>query len=158
VAAGDRYSLVLWLADCEASVAARAAPWLRTAADAGSAYAQFLYAEACKDGRYGVERDAARAVEYQRRAAAQGHALSQHRLGLMYFAGREVPKCPARCLELWRAAAEGGLAAAQVSMAACYANGYLGVQRDEAEARVWYERAARQGDAEAAAVLRTWGQ
>ena len=52
VTAGSRYSLVLWLGDCAASVRTGSAPWLAGAASAGSAYAQFLPAEALKVGRH----------------------------------------------------------------------------------------------------------
>ena len=79
VSSGNRYSLVLWLSDCAESVDAAATPWLLGAADAGSAYAQFLYAEACKTGRHGWAEDLPQAVEYQARAAAQ--AIT-HRLPL----------------------------------------------------------------------------
>ena len=39
----------------------------------------------------------------------------------------------------------------------CYASGYRGLQRDDAEARRWFERAARQGHIEAVMVLRRGG-
>ena len=140
------------------SVDAVAAPWLQPAAEAGNVYAQFLYAAARKSGSYGFEQDEAEAIEYQTRAADRGHALAQHELGMHYWAtshqgGAQSQK---RCLELWQAAAEAGLAAAQVSMATCHANGYMGLPKSDAEARRWYERAARQGHAEAALVLRNF--
>ena len=154
---GSRYSLVLWLSDCEESVQRRAAPWLKGAADAGSAYAQFLYGEFCKAGSYGVDKDTVTGVEYQQRAAEQGHALSQHQLGTLYWGGRAscgIEQSNEKCLAHWTAAAWAGLASAQVSLAMCYASGYLGLARDDNEARRWFERAARQGHAEAAAVLK----
>lgn len=151
---GDRYSLVLWLSDCEESARAGSTPWLRGAADAGSAFAQFLYAEACKVGRDGIEKDIRKAVEYQQRAAAQGHALSQHNLGILYWGGKGVGQSDATCLSLWRRAAEAGLAAAQVSMGMCYANGRLGLPQNTTEARRWYELAGAQGNAEALEMLR----
>lgn len=154
VSAGDRFSLVLWLSDCEESVAAGSTPWLRGEADAGSAYAQFLYSEACAAGRYGVAADVGRAVEYASRAARQGHALSQFALGFRFKSGSGVERSDERCLELWQAAAEAGLPAAQYNMGACHANGRLGLRASDAEARRWYEAAARQGHAEAADVLR----
>jgi len=43
---------------------------------------------------------------------------------------------------------------AQVSMGMCFSNGKLGLQKDDAEARRWYERAARQGHLESALMLR----
>ena len=94
------------------------------------------------------------AYEAVRLAAAQGHALAQHELGLMHRAGKGVPRSEERCLELWRTAADGGLAAAQFDMGRCYAYGYLGVAVDEARAVGWYEMAARQGHSGAADELR----
>ena len=156
VTSGSRYSLVLWLGDCAASVRTGSAPWLAGAASAGSAYAQFLLAEALKAGRHGYGQNAAGAAELQQRAAAQGHALSQHQLGMLFLTGNGVPKDGARCGQLWRAAAEAGLAAAQASMGMCHVDGRLGCHVDEEAAVGWYERAARQGHAEAADLLRAW--
>ena len=165
VAAGSRYSLVLWLSDCAESAHARVTPWLRGAADSGNAYAQFLYAEACKTGSYGVEQDLSRAVQYGLRAARQGHALSQHQLGFMYQAGRGVERSDERCRELWLSAAEAGLASAQLDVAKCLAYGFapfkpeyvelLGLSSRH-EAQRWFERAVRQGHVEAAEELRNW--
>lgn len=153
VTQGDRYSLVLWLSDCQESVDAAATPWLEGAAESGNTYAQFLYSEACQEGRYCVSQDEARAVDYASRAARQGHALSQHRLGYRFKAGRGVPQSDERCRELWQQAAAADLAAAQIDLARCFAFGYLGLS-DHAEARRWYEHAARQGHPDAAVELR----
>ena len=153
VTAGSRFSLVLWLSDCRASLEACAAPWVRQAADNGNAYAEFLFSDFSKSGRYGVAQDLDLAVEYVSRAARQGHALAQHRLGTMHRIGNGVEQSHERCLELWRSAAEAGLASAQADLAWSYANGALGV-KDAAEARQWYERAARQGHEEAMIVIK----
>ena len=100
--------------------------------------------------------DLAKAVDFRKRAASQGHALSQHRLGMMYWGGQGVPQSDRECRELWFSAARAGLAAAQFSLGMCFANGYIGLDRDDAEAERWYERAALQRHAEAAEVLTTW--
>ena len=93
---GDRYSLVLWLSDSAESVRARATPWLRAAADGGNAYAQFLHGAALRSGSGGAARDVGAAAEYWRRAAAQGHALSQLELGLL--GGRLIRHATQSCL------------------------------------------------------------
>ena len=85
-------------------------------------------------GCHGVRQDLAKAVEFRTRAASQGHALSQHRLGMMYWGGQGVPQSNEQCRELWRSAALAGLAAAQFSLAMCFANGYVGLDRDDGEA------------------------
>ena len=158
VSSGSRYSLVLWLADCQESVEAGTTPWLRGAAESGSPYAQFLYAEASRTGTYGVPHDLKVATHFLHSAAAQGHALSQHQLGMAYWTGRGVEgKSDAKCLELWGLAADAGLAAAQVDLAKSHRHGYLGLAPNEAEARRLYLLAARQGHADAAAILREWG-
>ena len=154
VTSGSRYSLVLWLSDCQESVEKAATPWLEGAADSGNAYAQFLYAECCKVGRYGIAKDLTKAVDYGHRAANQGHALSQHNLGYLYRSGTGVPQSHERCFDLWMQAAEGGLAAAQYDVAICFAYCNLGVAFDESKAMYWYEQAARQGHADAAMELR----
>ena len=120
VTRGDRFSLVLWLSDCQESVDAAATPWLRGAAESGNTYAQFLYSEACQAGRGGVNQDEGRAVEFASRAAGQGHALSQHCLGYRYKAGNGVLQSDERCRELWQQSAEAGLAAAQADLARCF--------------------------------------
>ena len=158
VTAGNRYSLVLWLSDSAQSMAQGTTPWLRAAADAGNAYAQYLYGDVCRQGAYGVGRDDDAAVDYFHKAANQGHALAQFHLGMLYWGGGSgVEQSDERCVELWRAAATAGLAAAQVKLGMCYASGYRGLQRDDAEARRWFERAARQGHIEAVMVLRRGG-
>lgn len=163
---GDRYSLILWLSDCKHSVQARVAPWLQPVAEEGNLYAQFLYGEACKAGRYGVARDVARGAEYLERAAAHGHALSQYQLGMMHWTGQGVEQSDRKTGEYLRASAEAGLAVAQVALANTYkywrkpgepGRGAMQLSTD-AEAKRWYERAARQGHAEAAMVLRTWDE
>ena len=75
---------------------------------------------------------------------------------MLCLTGSGVPKDGARCGALWRAAAEAGLAAAQASMGMCHVNGRLGCHVDDQAAVGWYERAARQGHAEAADLLRAW--
>ena len=157
VSQGSRYSLVLWLADCQESVETGTTPWLRGAADSGNLYAQFLYAEASRTGTYGVPHDPVVAGHFLHSAASQGHALSQHQLGMAYWTGRGVEeKSDAKCLELWGLAAEAGLAAAQVDLAKSHRHGYLGLVPNEAEAHRLYMLAARQGHAGAAAVLGEW--
>jgi len=151
---GDRYSLVLWLSDSAESVRARATPWLRAAADGGNAYAQFLHGAALRSGSGGAARDVGAAAEYWRRAAAQGHALSQLELGLLYWRGEEgaVPRSVVESRRLVTAAAEAGLPAAMAHLGWCEANGKFG-ERDEAAALGWYERAARQGSTSAVEAL-----
>ena len=103
-----------------------------------------------------MSKDLAKAVDYQRRAALQGHALSQYELGMMLWARRAAEKDAKQCREYFQSAAEGGLAAAQATVAMCYTQGLLGLEEDLDKARWWYEQAARQGHLEATLILKGW--
>src|SRR3546814_13574662 len=70
--------------------------------------------------------------------------LAQYKLALLYQYGRGVERDLAKAAELYRAAAEQGLAEAQHNLGYLYERG-LGVGRNPAEAAVWYRRAAIQG-------------
>ena len=103
------------------------------------------------------------AADFQLRASIRGHALSQHELGMMHWTGTGVEQSDDRARALWRMAAEAGLAGAQVALANSLkfwrprVSGPRG-QRNDAEARMWYERAAAGGHTEAALVLRMWDE
>ena len=106
-----------------------------------------MYAE----GR-GVTQDHAQALEWYRRAAAQGHAGAQNGLGIAYALGQGVTRDDAEAVRWYRRAAEQEDAAAQVNLASAYAGG-RGVPRDDAEAVRWYRRAAEHGNASAQVAL-----
>jgi TPR repeat protein len=104
----------------------------------------------------GVLRDYGRARELYERAAAQGNADAQNRLGWLYEkglgvpyqAGRGVLHDYVRARELYEQAAAQGHARAQTNLGLLYQRG-LGVPKDYVRAREWYEKAAAQGFAEA---------
>ena len=77
-------------------------------------------------------------------AAAQGHAVAQYNLGVMYGTGDGVPENNAEAVRWYRAAAEQGLAYVQSLLGDMYADG-LGVREDDVEAVHWYRAAAEQG-------------
>jgi hypothetical protein len=80
------------------------------------------------------------------RAAEQGNAEAQCRLGDMYYEGRyDAPRDEKKAVYWYRMAAEQGDADAQFSLGGMYANGQ-GVPRDDAEAVKWYQKAAEQGN------------
>ena len=140
VACGTRYAIALWFSDSPASRAAGRAPWVRAAAEAGNADAQFLMATFCAQGRFGTPRDDAAATAWLRRGAAHGHAVSQLGLG-RHLLGQDDATGAA---ESFRAAAEQGHVEAQYSLALCYLDS-IGVARSVAEARRWFAEAAEQG-------------
>ena len=88
-----------------------------------------------------VIRDAEREVL---QAAAQGYAIAQNNLGVMYDNGEGVPQDAAEALKWYRKAAEQGYAKAQYNLGAMYYIGD-GVPQDYAEAVKWIRKAAKQG-------------
>jgi len=126
--------------------AAALAQWLPLA-EAGQARAQFAVGLAHDQGQ-GVERDAATAARWYRRAAAQGLADAEYNLALLYLDGRGVKQDLEETVRLFRAAAERGDLPAQVNLAYSYEQG-SGVEQDLPVAAAWYARAAMAGNREA---------
>ena len=85
-------------------------------------------------------------VAWLRKAAEQGQADAQNKLGWMYVRGRGVPQDYKEALVWLRKAAEQGNSDAQFGLGVMYDNG-LGVPQDDKEAVVWYRKAAEQGHA-----------
>jgi TPR repeat protein len=100
----------------------------------------------------GVEKDFAKAAEYYRKAADQGHALAQYNLGYAYSKGEGVAEDKAEGARWYRKAAEQGFALAQCNLGVAYRNGE-GVAKDLAEAIRWIRKAAEQGFVLAQQVL-----
>jgi hypothetical protein len=81
--------------------------------------------------------------------------MKKARCGLIYAAGdRSVPQNWATAVKWWRKAAEAGEKLAQRYMGLCYYYG-RGVDRDVAQAMIWFGKAAAQGNAQAARVVQT---
>ena len=87
-----------------------------------------------------------RGVEAYRRAAEQGDASAQYKLGLRYDNGWGVPQDDAEAVKWYRRAAEQGDASAQNNLGVMYGNGQ-GVPQDDVEAYAWFNLAAAQGNA-----------
>ena len=105
------------------------------------------------EGGRGVAKDDAEAVKWWRKAAEQGVATCQNKLGVMYGNGRGgLPKDDQQAVEWYSRAAKQGDATAQGNLGKMYETG-RGVAKDEAEAAKWYRKAADQGDARAQAYL-----
>jgi hypothetical protein len=81
-----------------------------------------------------------------RKAAEQGDATAQAKMGRAYFLGLGVPKDATEALKWYRKAAEQGEPNAQVTLGFMYETGQ-GVARDFSEALGWYRKAAEQGNA-----------
>jgi len=81
-----------------------------------------------------------------RKAAEQGDATAQAKMGRAYFLGLGVPKDATEALKWYRKAAEQGEPNAQATLGFMYEMG-RGVAQDYSEALGWYRKAAEQGNA-----------
>jgi len=118
---------------------------LRTRSEAS---AQYVLGNKYFNGEGGVPMDRAVAAKWYRKAAEQGFAKAQNRLGFLYDLGLGVPENDVEAVKWYRKAAEQGFAKAQCNMGVIYDSG-TGVSKDYAEAVKWFRKAVEQGDARA---------
>lgn len=116
-------------------------------AEAGHAEAQALYGQMLLDGAE-VARDAAAALAWFTRAAAQHHLMAINMVGRCYDLGWGTPIDKARAAACFRIAAERGLDWGMYNWATALALG-AGVAEDKAAALGWFEKAAALGNAKA---------
>lgn len=98
-------------------------------------------------------RELARAVAWCRRAAEQGDAAAQARLGAMYYLGEGVPRDPREALKWLGSAAKQGEPYAQGCLGLMCAQGD-GVPKDGIQAYAWLLRAKEGGNPQAVESLR----
>lgn len=102
--------------------------------------------EANRKGWDALEReDYAAALGWFRKAADQGDAFAQAKIGNMYFKGLGVTQDYVEAMRWFRKAADQGDAPAQALVGYLYKKG-LGVPKDDAQAIIWWRKAAEQGD------------
>ena len=123
------------------------AVFLRELAEAGVADAQALYGQVLLDGA-GVAQDAAAALGWFVRAAAQQHLMGLNMVGRCYDLGWGTEPDKVRAAECYRVAAERGLDWAMYNYATLLALGH-GVAEDKGAALAWLRRAAALGNAKA---------
>jgi TPR repeat protein len=100
------------------------------------------------DGMAAYERgDYATAMQHWHPLAAQGLAMAQCYLGLMYEKGQGVPQNDATAVSWYRKAADQGNAWAQANLALSYSHGRADLPKDEREAARLFKLAADQGNA-----------
>jgi len=116
------------------------------AAEAGQLRSQYLYAQGFALGALGEDLapNASAAVTWFRKAAEQGHASAQLRMGLAYRDGIGVEADVVVAAEWYKKAALQGAATAQFLLGVAYTNGD-GVQPNATEAFAWLHKAAEQG-------------
>ncbi len=117
-----------------------------------------LTSSACADRKPAVNtsqtnraEDEATAKEL-RKAAEEGDASAQNRLGLLYDEGQGVPQNYRQAKEWFEKAAKQGHVGAQTNLGTLYLQG-AGAPQSTQMALFWFSRAAEQGDALAFAKL-----
>lgn len=120
----------------------------RVNAEAGDPAAQFALGATLYYG----SPDTAQAIEWFRKAAAQGHAPAEFQLGQLHDFGFGVAQDDALALAWYRKAADHGSAAAQRTLGEFYKKG-RGVAADAAEAVRWFRLAAAGDDLRAQYLL-----
>lgn len=102
--------------------------------------------------QYFSQNDYSAAMTWYRKAADQGSAAAQAKIGWLYENGFGVKQDYTEALNWYRKAAEQSNAAAQNNLGWLYQNGF-GVKQDYAEAANYYRKAADQGNVKAAVNL-----
>lgn len=120
--------------------------WFQKAADNGHPVAAYEIGRAHLYGE-GKEEDGDKAYRYMKMAAEAGHDEARYLLAGMVSSGIGVEADRARALEMYKELALEGHPEANVYIGVSYFNGEPGIyERDEKEARKWFERAAELGD------------
>jgi hypothetical protein len=125
---------------------------LMAQAEKGDPNAQDVLGGLYIDGQQGVPQNYTEAVKWFRRAADQGLADAQFKLGVAYDRGQGAPQDYEEAIKWYRKAAEQGLAQAQDALGLSFTVGN-GVLQDYEEAIKWYRKAAEQGYANSQAAL-----
>jgi len=122
---------------------AKAAPWVRAAAECGLPEAQVRLGRMLLEGR-GVDHDPAAALAWFLKAAEAGDADACNMAGRCYENGWGAKADAAEAARWFAKAAGAGCAWAQYNLGHLHLDG-LGVPREPAVALAWYRRAAAQG-------------
>ena len=104
----------------------------------------YRQAENCYLGKAGFKKDYAKAAEYYRKAANEGHDVSMYRLGRMYEQGKGLKKDFRKAFYWYQKAADKGHVSAMFHLGVFYDNGQ-GIPKDEQKATSWYQKAADKG-------------
>ncbi len=119
---------------------------LEVLANLGDAEAQYQLGRRYLGGN-GTEKDPKKAGFWFKKAARNGHIISQRILATMYYNGIGLLKAPAHALKWFRKAAENGDTVSQIALADMYYRG-IGMRRPNMkQAWRWMMAAAQKGDA-----------
>ena len=136
---------------------AEAMRWYKLAAEQNHASAQTSLGAMYHNG-LGVAKDYGEALRWYRRAADQNFAAAQNNLGLLHYYGLGVAKDDAEAWRWFKRAADQNHPGANYWMGFLWENGRGGVAPDAEEAKSWYRRAARLGNAQAKGALQRLGE
>lgn len=128
--------------------AGRAVDYLKDAAEAGYAPAQFNLAKLYAGGADGVARNQALANSLFAQAAQAGHVEAMLAVARIYDSGQGVPADPAKAIVYYKEAALKGNADAQSALATFFYAGQV-VPQDLATARKLFQSAAMRGQVDA---------
>ena len=118
---------------------------LYEAAKNGSAVAQLAYAKLLEK----TKETAADAVDWYKKASAQGVVEAKYRLGRCYEDGIGVSEDVEKAVSYYVEAADGGDADAMYRLGCIYRDGKGNVQKDTAKALYWLDKSAAKGNKEA---------
>ncbi len=96
----------------------------------------------------GIEKNMTEAAKWFTKAAEQGIANAQNRLGVLYYDGEGVQQDDGKAVDWFRKAAGQNLDWGQHNLGRCYEEG-RGVTQDYKQAFYWYTKAAEQGNTSA---------
>ncbi|WP_051524964.1 tetratricopeptide repeat protein [Megasphaera elsdenii] len=113
-------------------------------ANNGDVFALDIVGDMYYDNGRSVGQSYETAVEWYRKAAEQGYARTQCRLGYMHESGHGVEQSYEKAVEWYQKAAEQGHVAAQCNLGVMYEYGQ-GVEQSYETAVEWYRKAAEQG-------------
>lgn len=124
--------------------------WFQKAADLNHADALSVLGQCYQKG-IGIKSNDKKAVEFYEKAARQDHVIAQYYLGMCYANGTYLRINKEKALCLFKKAADKNYAPAEYAIGEFYENGDLGTNKsiNEAYARIWYERAAKNGNRDA---------
>lgn len=118
--------------------------WYEDEAKKGTPKAQFLYGILLEKGAGGRAPDDTAAFGWFLKAAEQGYADAQYKVGAAYHFGIGTTADPAKAIDWYRRAAQQGVREAQYNLAYMLENAVGEAQATE-EAVLWYRRAAEGG-------------
>jgi TPR repeat protein len=129
-----------------------AAEYFKKAAQKGDAASMgwlgYLHAKG-----FGVAKNDKQAAHWYLKAAKAGRKVAAYNLGNCYKNGRGVPRDIKKAIYWYERSAEKGYRDAMRAMGKIYYHGRGGIKRDDAQARRWFEQAAKLNDPQAKKYL-----